>query len=376
MARSGGVGVLIGPLADERVVSVGQGHRLGRDGDVVPPQAVGIALAVPPLVVPAAHLQGVLHHAVVPVGRRQFGDEPRPDEGVALHHLELLRRQPARLGENLRRDQQLAHVVQAGGRPDGVDVAAVQAVAVGLVHQPPEQQPRDEAHVLHVGAPLAVAQGHHPAQNGRHQFRVLLLPVVPVGHKAHQLLLLLVQQEGVHDAPLDDAGHKGPADVVRRAQLEGPLDVRAAGLRRDHDDRDVLQQALPVHVAQHLEAVGLGHHHVQQQHADLPPVGLEGGHGLPAVGHLQDVEVVLQHVHQNGPVQLGVIRNEDLFLIHVIRPLSRQVPYTVPELTRFTSNSAAASSVPPLSTMRKDTLKMPPVLSYSMWKSSTWSPCG
>ena len=126
-----------------------------------------------------------------------------------------------------------------------------------------------------------------------------------------------------------------------------------------------------VHIVQHLEAVGLGHHHVQQQHADLVPVGLQGRYGLPAVRHLQHFKVVLQYVYQDRAVQLRIVSDQDLFLIHVTYPLSRQAPYTVPELTRFTSKSAVASSVPPLSTMRKDTLKIPPVLVYSMWKSST-----
>ena len=51
-------------------------------------------------------------------------------------------------------------------------------------------------------------------------------------------------------------------------------------------------------------------------------MGLEGLDGLPAVGGLNDRVVLPQHVHQDRPVELGIIRKQYFFPIHQFpRPL-------------------------------------------------------
>ena len=69
-------------------------------------------------------------------------------------------------------------------------------------------------------------------------------------------------------------------------------------------------------MVQDLEAVHPGHDLVQEEDLDRPLMGLEGGDGLLTVGHLDDAVVPLQHIHQEGAVELGIIGNEDLFLVH------------------------------------------------------------
>ena len=50
---------------------------------------------------------------------------------------------------------------------------------------------------------------------------------------------------------------------------------------------------------------------------------LQGGDRLLSVGDLEDAEVMLQHIDQKGAVQLRIVCDQDLFLIHVLSPLLR-----------------------------------------------------
>ena len=63
--------LLVAALARQRVVSVGERDDLRGDGDILALEAVGVALAVPALVVPAADLKGCLLYTSVNYGGRQ-----------------------------------------------------------------------------------------------------------------------------------------------------------------------------------------------------------------------------------------------------------------------------------------------------------------
>ena len=187
---------------------------------------------------------------------------------MALDDLILLGRQGAGLGQYLRWDLELADVVQLRGHADRLNVRLLQMIAVGLLGKPLQKQPRRKADVRHMRAVLRAVGFHRMAQDGHEQLVVFLLLVETLGHDAHQLLFFRMQQGGVDDAPPHHARNEGAAHVVRRAELEGLVDIGAARLRRDHDDRHLFDKARLIHVGQHLKAVHLRHHDVQQQHLE------------------------------------------------------------------------------------------------------------
>ena len=137
-----------------------------------------------------------------------------------------------------------------------------------------------------------------------------------VGDESRQLPRLGVEQDGVDDAAADYIGHEGTADIVRRAELKGAVDVAAARFHGDHDGGDLVDPPAAVHFLQHLEAVRLGHHNIQQQRGDIALVRRERGDGLLAVGGLENIEVLLQHAHKDRAVQLGIVCDQQLSLIH------------------------------------------------------------
>ena len=105
-------GVLVHAHARERIVYVGHRDHLRGNGDVVALEAVGIALAVPTLVVPARDLVCVLQQGIAGMLTAQLKQHICAEGGVGLHDLELLGRQASGLVENSIVDRHLADIVQ------------------------------------------------------------------------------------------------------------------------------------------------------------------------------------------------------------------------------------------------------------------------
>ena len=312
-----GKSLLVAALAGQGIIGVRQRHHLCGDGDVIPGQSVGIPLAVPALMVPPADLNGVLHQLLVAV-HGQLRQDLRPQLGVGLDDGELLVRQLAGLLQDILRHQQFPDIVQARRCADEVHILRGQGVLRRHRHQPPQQKPCQVLHAGHMAAALAVAVFHGEVQDGQHHLAALLLPVDPAGEDVHHLLPPGVEQDGVDDALPHHRGGEGAVDVVHRPQLKGPVDVAAARLGGDHHRRHVLQPLALLHLLQHLKPVHLRHNDVQQQGRQVLAIDLQCGEGLLAVGDLHDLEILLQHIGQNGPVHLRIVCDQQLFSFHSI----------------------------------------------------------
>ena len=306
-----GEGPLVHPLAGEGVVHVGQGHDLGADGDVVPPQAVGVAPPVPALVVPAADGAGHLHQGLLGVDG-QIVHHLRPHHRVGLHNLKFLVCEPAGLVEDLVGDGDLPDVVEGRGGADEGHIRLGEGVAVGLMLQMVEKQLREGADMQHMLAALPVAELHNVAEDVDHQGALFLFFVDLVGHHARQLLLLGVEENGVDHPAVDQQRVEGAADKVGHALGEGPLHECGGGLGGDHDDGHVLNPAVLVHHRQHLEPVHLRHDNIQQEQTDLRSIFLQGRHGLHAVLRLHNIILLSQHIRQDRAVHLRVVRDKNL----------------------------------------------------------------
>ena len=330
-------GRLVYPLGGERVIYIGHGHNLGRNGYLIPRQPVRVAPPVPALVVPAANLIGKAYQRLILIGGQVF-QHLRAHHGMGFHNGKLLGGEFARLIQNFLRDGDLADIVEGGGGADDGDVRLADVVAVGLAQQGVEQGLGQDMYVAHMHTALAVAELHAVAEYVDHQAAALLLFVDLLGHHGGQPLLLGVEQNGVHHPAVDNERVKGTADEVGDAQLKGPFNVAGPPLRRDHNNRDVLNPAVFVHLREHAEAVHHRHYDVQQHQGNFGAVLLQHGHALFAVFRLNDIKFAVQHIRQNCPVHLRVVHNQyflpvrDLlqgmrppFALHVHpRPLSRR----------------------------------------------------
>ena len=163
---------------------------------------------------------------------------------------------------------------------------------------------------------FAVAELHHMAQNADHQHAVVLFFVHLIGDKAGEPLLLSVQHEDIlhpaqHHDPLE-----GTADVVRYPQIVGALNAGGVLCRRNDDDRDLVQPCVVLHHPQHVKAVHARHHQIQQQQRDIRALPHQL-HRRCAVLGFQIVIAIAQYLLEQGTVDLGIIRDQDLrFLVH------------------------------------------------------------
>ena len=191
-----GHALLVHALADEGVVDVGDGHDAGFQRDGVGLEALGVAGAVPALVVVVGDVLRDVAEAVVLHALENFAHDPRALGGVGLHLVELLRGEAAGLAQYGVVHGDLAQVVHGRGL-DEVPAEVVRergraALADGFGQQ---------AHAL-AGAPDVAAGGVVAALNhgGHAQYQ----PVVHrhdvgglVGHLALQLGVVVAQQGDV-----------------------------------------------------------------------------------------------------------------------------------------------------------------------------------
>ena len=306
-----GEGFFVAALTGQRVVDVGQRDQLRPDGNVVACQAVRIAPAIPPLVVPAGDAAGRL--------QKRFGveifqsvEQGRALGGVGLEDGELLRRQAAGLVQYLLVDGDLADVVQGRGEGDVVLLLGREGVFIGLAQQLGHDLLGQDADVADVGAALTVAELHDLAQHIDQHGGVVLLLAGLGRHHPYQTPLLGVEPDGIESPAVDRPGVEGAVDVVGDAPLEGPADDVLGVVAGDHDDRDVLDGVVTVHGRQHIEAVQYRHIDVQQHQCDVARVVAQLLETLFAVGGFQDAEVGPQYLGQQHPVHRGVVGDQDL----------------------------------------------------------------
>ena len=311
------VSVLIAALAGQGVVHVRQRHHLRRNGDFVPFQPVRVAIAVPALMVPATDGVRHLQQRLIPGnGLSQILQHLCARHGMVLDNGKLFGGQASGLVQDLLRDDDLTDIVQRRGGADAGDIAFVQLITIGLLHQPVQKQVGQGADVQNMQPALAVAELHHMAQDADHQHAVVFFFVHLIGDKAGEPLLLGVQHEDIlhpaqHHDPLE-----GTADIIRYPQIVGALDVCGVLCRRNDDDRDLVQPCVILHHPQHIKAVHAGHHQVQQQQRDIRALPHQL-HCRCAVLCFQIVIAIAQYLLEQGTVDLGIIRDQDLrFLVH------------------------------------------------------------
>ena len=152
-----GKGLLIDPRARQCVVDVRERDDLGLDRDLLPPQPVGIAAPVIPLVVPAADVVGHLEQLLL-VAQEGVLHDLRAEGAVGLHDLVFRGRQGAGFIQNFLRDGDLPHIVQRGGVDDQRRPGGREGVAVGDLLELAQENLGEGADVQHVQPAFPVAE--------------------------------------------------------------------------------------------------------------------------------------------------------------------------------------------------------------------------
>ena len=182
---------------------------------------------------------------------------------------------------------------------------------VGLLAEPFQQDARDPLHPGNVVGAFAVADLHDLTEDAEQDLVVFLAVVELLGYHGPEPPLAGVEPGDVGNTAVDDAGVEGAADVVRSAQLVGTADGLGGVLAGDHHDGEVFEQALRRHPGQHIKAVHVGHHDVQQQDGKLGAACIQDLEALCPIGGFQNFEIIGEDLGKDVPVHGRVVHDKD-----------------------------------------------------------------
>ena len=301
-------GRLIGPLGGQRGIHIRKGHRLRGNGDGLALEMVGVAVAVPALVVPAADIVGGLYQRVI-LPRRQVLDDGGADGGVGFHDGPLLRGQWTGLFQNRLRHPALADVMKGGGHADADDFLLRQPVAGRFLGKLVQQSLRNGADAENVLVIFAVVGFYHAAKNSKQHTAELFFIQYLLGNKACQPPLLGIEHQRVLYPAADHQRVERAVNIVGSAQTVGPVH-KGVGLVGGNDDHgNLIQPVIALHDLQNAAAIQPRHDHVQQ-HQVNGGISAQDINGLLTVLRLKIAVIRTQNLHQELPVQLRIVHDQ------------------------------------------------------------------
>ena len=173
-----------------------------------------------------------------------------------------------------------------------------------------QQQCGNDLDTPHMVPALAVALFHYPVQQRKHDPAVLIRFPDLFFHRSAEPPLFRVQPHGIANALAHHPGVKGTADVIRRAQIKSAAHGVHLVLTGDHDDRDILQHFLPVHLLQHRKAIHSFHVDVQQHNGNTVSVFLQQVQTLFPAGGLGGIKASAQYLGEHPAVHGRIVHDQ------------------------------------------------------------------
>ena len=290
-------GSTIRPVRGHRVIHIGEGEHARAEGDGLAPQPLGVAGAVPLLMVAVGDLRrfgqiGNAYQPVVGVYAMAFNQDP------------FLVRQLAGLQQHGIGHTELADIVQQ--RP------AAQMRHGGVVESQGRSHPDrhgDDALGVPLGLLVAQIQGlDPPLESGLVGLAQLSQGRFQPGVLVAQFAVAAQARDRAHARP-EFGAVEGLGDEVVGPGLD-PLEPGAPVLQRgDHEHRNLGQVLGGAQPPADLEAVHARHHHVEQDHVRLHGCG-PFQRLRPVAGLVQFVAFGLQRIDQRLPRRGVVVHDQ------------------------------------------------------------------
>ena len=256
-------GFLVAPFTGQSIVNISQSHNLSRNGNLLSPQSVRIAVSVPTLMVPTADFHCIAKQRLVLTECHLF-QYFRADGGMGLYHSKFFFGQFPGFVQNFFRNADFSDIVECRRRFDERNIRLGKPINIRFHHQLAQQQLCHCANVADMGTAFMVAKLHHVAENFNHQVVILLFLVNLVGYQFHQPLLIGIKVQRILHPAADNECIEGSADIICNAQGVCLLHKAAGVLGRNHDNRNLVYPMEPVHLFQNLKSVHFRHIDVQQ----------------------------------------------------------------------------------------------------------------
>ena len=294
-----GVGGLIGAVRGQGVKGIRKAHHLGAEGDLVPPEPLGVAPAVPALVVVAADMVGVAEVVLVRRAAEVF-QHPAAAEGMGLHDLELLRSQGLVFIQDGVRNGNLSDVVEGRGAGDAADLPLGEPVLRAAAGHILQQDLGQAAQPQHVAAGLRAAELDDGGEGVHHRLVGVAQVLGLILHQLFQMVLVPAELRRVAHPLAHQGRQEGRRQHIAGAQTQGPFRRLGTAVRQQEEEGDL---PLPQHLGQ---GVLPGQAERQHHRSQAIPVLLHQEPCLAAVLRLQQVIAVLQDLPQ-GSAGSGVL---------------------------------------------------------------------
>ena len=179
-----------------------------------------------------------------------------------------------------------------------IDLFRIQIIPVGPLCQLLQQRLGDNPYMQDVKAALTVTEFHDMAEDFYHDQVAFFFFQNLLRHQVFQSLLLGIKSNGIFNTALYRLLIKRTADIFRRSELIGMINICGRSFCRNHDDRKTFQQSCTVHGSKHLKSVHFRHDDIQQHHGQFGMVLVNQHHCLKAVGSLQQTVIRGKHIRQ------------------------------------------------------------------------------
>ena len=243
-----GEGGLIDAFAGDRIEDIGQGHQAGGHRDGIAGQGIGVAAAVPFLVVVAGDLlgDGEEFDRLFCIGFG-LGDGVAAQFGMGLHDFEFFRAQLAGLLQDVVGNADLADIVQRRRAGNRIDAAFIEVIAeTRVVAQGAGQGQHVTLGTQQVAAGFRVAGFSEAGQGADADFLDQDVFVHAADNFGLEEVVLVAQDvagflqfELGADAGEDNAGTDRLGDVIDGAFGQAMFLVGRGIHRRDEDHRDI-----------------------------------------------------------------------------------------------------------------------------------------
>ena len=243
---------------------------------------------------PTADLVRHFHQRLVLI-HLETRNHVRTDHCVFLHDLTLLRCQRTRFIQNLLVNSDLSNVMQGRCRADQHPIRPGQVIFVRLLDKLFQNHRRQCINIEHMRATLAISKFHDLAQDADQHPAILLFLKNLIRHQCHQPSLFRIQFDRIQHTPVYNLHVERALDIIRNAPLIRPLHGLARIFARNHDNRDIPDQVVAVHVFQNPEAVHPWHDDIEKDQGNLRLIAIQHVETRLAIFRLQNLEFAFQH---------------------------------------------------------------------------------
>ena len=113
--------------------------------------------------------------------------------------------------------------------------------------------------MLYVETTFTITEFNNLTKNPDHHLIILFFLIDLICHKGDQPSLLRIKFNGIEDTAKDNLCIKWSANIIRDTHIIRSLDIHFRVITGNHDNRNIFNEMIPVHLYQHFKTIQFRH---------------------------------------------------------------------------------------------------------------------